>query len=200
MKKMAIYPYLLIQEMTIMSNIKTYASNNAEVQAIVDFYNSSNHPALLSILDLSNLFIYVVVFGALLWGLLCLINKALLPIKVNGIIIFILVLMIMVPSTIFVHYKARQLNNETYVNKDVVIESDYFKNLPDEYKTKMRDFLLKTNKDSGEFEANLKITALLTKMYEFHKERTNQVTDDNNNTKNQDNYLENLKNKIKEAK
>ena len=37
-------------------------------------------------------------------------------------------------------------------------------------------------------------------MYEFHKERTNQVTDDNNNTKNQDNYLENLKNKIKEAK
>jgi hypothetical protein len=183
-----------------MSNIKTYASNNAEVQAVVDFYNSSNHPALLSILDLSNLFIYVVVFGALLWVLLYLINKALLPIKVNGIIIFILVLMIMVPSTIFVHYKARQLNNETYVNKDVVIESNYFKNLPDEYKTKMRDFLLKTNKDSGEFEANLKITALLTKMYEFHKERTNQVTDDNNNTKNQDHYLENLKNKIKEAK
>lgn len=108
--------------------------------------------------------------------------------------------MALVPTIIGVHYKARQLNNETYVNKEVVIDSEYFKNLPEEYKTKMRDFLLQPNKDSKEFESSVKITALLDKMYEFYKERTNQVICNKCDSQKTENYLEDLKKKIKEAK
>ena len=183
-----------------MSNVQAPAINNIEIQAIVEFYHSSNHPALLSFLDLTNVLGYAALFGGLLWILLYIINKALLPIKVNWIIIFILVLMALVPTIIGVHYKARQLNNETYVNKEVVIGSEYFKNLPEEYKVKMRDFLLQPNKDSKEFESSVKITALLDKMYKFYKERTNQVICNKCDSQKTENYLEDLKKKIKEAK